>query len=204
MRLKVLDVCCGLGGWSKPFLEAGDDVTGVDIVDVGYPGKLVVADIRTIVGGNFRGYDLIIGSPPCRDFSTAANGNKGYHGRRQPDPSAGLELVGHFERIVIEARPLLWAMENVRAMEKWKLKILGELPTWHFKISKGGYRTLWANWKPILRPQFEFSRELERINSPRRLLSWVGAEIPRPIADFVAGSARETVERLIEIRRVFA
>ena len=42
--MKVLDLFCGLGGWSRAFAEAGHDCTGIDIkkywlsVSV-YPGR---------------------------------------------------------------------------------------------------------------------------------------------------------------------
>ncbi len=37
---------CGLGGWSIPFIEDGDEVWGVDIKDYGYPGQLIKEDVR--------------------------------------------------------------------------------------------------------------------------------------------------------------
>ena len=39
--MKVLELFCGLGGWSKAFVEAGHDCTGIDIKKLGYPYKFI-------------------------------------------------------------------------------------------------------------------------------------------------------------------
>ena len=64
-ELRVLDLFCGMGGWSIPFIEVGDEVVGIDIKNQGYPGELIIQDIKTLDGSLFRNFDLIIGSPPC-------------------------------------------------------------------------------------------------------------------------------------------
>lgn len=39
--MKILDLFCGKGGWSIPFIEQyGDEVWGIDIQDLGYPGHV--------------------------------------------------------------------------------------------------------------------------------------------------------------------
>ena len=43
--MRVLELFCGLGGWSKPWIESGHDVTGIDIKDYGYPARFIKADI---------------------------------------------------------------------------------------------------------------------------------------------------------------
>lgn len=50
-------------------------------------------------------FDGIIGGPPCTNYSDA---------NRSRDSEEGDRLVRHFLRIVQEARPLWWLMENVR------------------------------------------------------------------------------------------
>src|SRR6267378_3618119 len=69
--MKVLDLFCGMGGWSKPFIEDGDEVWGIDVKDFHYPGILIKEDIRALDGYGFGDMDLIIGSPPCSEFSKA-------------------------------------------------------------------------------------------------------------------------------------
>ncbi|HZX32666.1 MAG TPA: DNA cytosine methyltransferase, partial [Rhodocyclaceae bacterium] len=49
-------------------------------------------------------FDGIIGGPPCPDFSRA---------RRCPPTGYGLEMLAEFSRVVREAAPVWWLMENV-------------------------------------------------------------------------------------------
>jgi hypothetical protein len=191
--MKILDLFCGKGGWSIPFIEDGDDVTGVDIVDLHYPGRLILEDIRNLDGRRFRDYDLIIGSPPCNDFSCASLINKTKNGGASaPDPKRGLDLIKHFNRIVNEAKPRYWAMENVRRLEKfYPIK-----PIWHFKIGRYSWRSLWGNLNLPLSPAFEFPRRIPHSlrNTDTEIFQKYGvkplrgkdfAMIPYPIARFI-------------------
>jgi len=184
--LKVLDLFCGMGGWSIPFLEDGDFVVGVDIVNVGYPGNLILQDVRTLDGKRFRGFDLIIGSPPCSAFSHARHKSKHIHGR-EPCFEEGIELVNEFWRIVEEAKPAFYAMENIKALTKWYNKPY----QWEFYISKGGKRCIWTNIPlPALIPDFRFKHKVRDIpgwNKTRPLRSL----IPYPIARFVADCVKQ-------------
>jgi site-specific DNA-cytosine methylase len=75
----VIDLCCGLGGWSHGFIAEGWDAIGFDIErheygDKRYPGELILHDILDL-----NGYDLaaanpwaIAASPPCQEFSYMA------------------------------------------------------------------------------------------------------------------------------------
>ncbi len=74
MRPLAIDLFCGLGGWSHGLIAEGWDVIGFDIEQHAYggdryPGKLVLQDIRTIHGSQFRNANLIVASPPCQEFS---------------------------------------------------------------------------------------------------------------------------------------
>jgi len=47
--MKILDLFCGMGGWSKAFAEAGHDCTGIDIDNkLGYPYPLSKAVLTKI------------------------------------------------------------------------------------------------------------------------------------------------------------
>ena len=72
MRPIVFDLFCGLGGWSEAFIEQGYLAIGFDIEahdygNGGYPGALVLRDIRSIDGG-----ELVkqYGVPACIVFTT--------------------------------------------------------------------------------------------------------------------------------------
>jgi hypothetical protein len=69
-RALALDLCCGLGGWTIGLLAAGWDVIGFDVEAwAGYPGKLVLKDVREVGGKDYPGVSLVCASPPCQEFS---------------------------------------------------------------------------------------------------------------------------------------
>lgn len=142
--MKFLDCFCGLGGVSEGFAKEGFECLGIEInpkIAKKYPYDVVIADVRTLNGENFRGFDVIWGSPPCRDFSTMTQANKGYVNREPPNPQKGLTLINCFLRFVEDAQPKIWLMENVSNLEKhFNLK-----PILRFLVSIRGYRTLWGN-----------------------------------------------------------
>lgn len=77
-RPLAIDLYAGLGGWSEGLLAEGYRVVGFDIErhDYGdgkrYPAQLVLQDVRTIHGSQFKGAALIVASPPCQEYSYMA------------------------------------------------------------------------------------------------------------------------------------
>lgn len=77
MKPLAVDLFCGLGGWTEGLLAAGYDVVGFDIEqhqygDMRYPAQLVVQDVLTLHGSQFRDAALIVASPPCQEYSWMA------------------------------------------------------------------------------------------------------------------------------------
>jgi hypothetical protein len=73
----AIDLFCGLGGWTEGLLSEGYRVIGYDIErheygDMKYPGELVIQDVLTIHGSQFKGAALIVASPPCQEYSYMA------------------------------------------------------------------------------------------------------------------------------------
>jgi hypothetical protein len=73
----AIDLFCGLGGWTESLLAEGYDVIGFDIErheygEHRYPGQLVIQDVRTLHGSQFRDATLIVASPPCQEYSYMA------------------------------------------------------------------------------------------------------------------------------------
>lgn len=121
----AIDLFCGLGGWAEGFLSEGYDVIGFDIErhdygTGGYPGQLVLQDVLTLHGAQFRGAAVIVASPPCHFFSRMAMPfrcpweQEEFERRR----NLALSLFWSCFRIAHEADvPVI--VENVVGTQKW-------------------------------------------------------------------------------------
>jgi hypothetical protein len=127
----AIDLYCGLGGWAEGFLSEGYRVVGFDIEahdygTGGYPGELVLRDVRSINGADLiREYGIpavMVGSSPCQEFSYRAMPWK--RAKALPPPYLGIELFQAQFRIQREAseaagRYIPMVVENVRGAQKW-------------------------------------------------------------------------------------
>jgi len=79
MSYKILDLFCGAGGAGKGYMDAGFDVTGVDIApQPDYPGTFVQGDALAYLAAHGHEFDAIHASPPCQASCTLTKGtNKG-------------------------------------------------------------------------------------------------------------------------------
>jgi site-specific DNA-cytosine methylase len=77
----AIDLFCGLGGWAEGFLAEDYEVIGFDIErhdygTGGYPGHLVLQNVLTICGEQFRKIAhrivVVVASPPCTEYSYMA------------------------------------------------------------------------------------------------------------------------------------
>lgn len=73
----AIDLFCGLGGWTEGLLAEGYDVVGFDLErheygEHRYPAQLVIQDVLTLHGSQFKNAALIVASPPCQEYSYMA------------------------------------------------------------------------------------------------------------------------------------
>lgn len=119
--MKAVDLFCGCGGLSLGFLKAGIEIVGafdnwddalevyrrnfshpvykVDLGDVNEAVEMI-APLKP---------DMIIGGPPCQDFSSA--------GKRNEDNGRG-DLTVSYANIISKSRPQWFVMENVARILK--------------------------------------------------------------------------------------
>ncbi|RJU01994.1 DNA cytosine methyltransferase [Arthrobacter frigidicola] len=76
---KLLDLFCGAGGAGKGYMDAGFEVTGVDInPQPDYPATFIQGDAISYLAAHGHEYDAIHASPPCQASSALTKGtNKG-------------------------------------------------------------------------------------------------------------------------------
>lgn len=77
MKPLAIDLFCGLGGWTEGLLSENFEVIGFDIErheygEHRYPAQLVLQDVLTLHGRQFRNAALIVASPPCQEYSYMA------------------------------------------------------------------------------------------------------------------------------------
>lgn len=139
----AIDLYCGLGGWTEGLLAEGYRVVGFDnerheYGEAKYPGQLVLQDVLTLHGSQFKDAALIVASPPCQEYSYMAMPwtlAKEKRARILADANEQRRLTALFDacfRIQREAneaagRHIPLVVENVRGAQPW----VGRA-AWHF------------------------------------------------------------------------
>jgi len=131
-ELTVVDLFSGTGGLSEGFEQMGFKTVfaldywgpAVKTFEKNHPdAEVKKADILDVEPSELPHPDIVIGGPPCVEFSFAKRGGKG-------DIAKGMKLVLRFLQFVAVLKPKWWVMENVpRLLEtlppKLSLKQLG-------------------------------------------------------------------------------
>lgn len=125
MKPMGIDLFCGLGGWTEGLLAEGYYVVGFDIErhvygEHRYPAQLVLQDVLTLHGRQFKDAALIVASPPCQAYSYRAMPWKRAKALPPPDNSL-FEACFRIQREASEAAghhiPLV--VENVKGAQPW-------------------------------------------------------------------------------------
>ncbi len=158
MKPLAVDLFCGLGGWTEGLLAEGYRVVGFDnerhvYGDAKYPAQLVLQDVLTIHGAQFKSAALIVASPPCQAYSYRAMPWKRAKALPPPDNSL-FEACFRIQREASEAagRWIPMVVENVCGAQKW----VGRA-RWHF-----GSFYLWGD-VPALMPSPKSRKEFMKV-----------------------------------------
>ena len=178
----AIDLYAGLGGWAEGLLVEGYKVIGYDIEahDYGkgrYPGELVIQDVLTLHGSQFKDAALIVASPPCQEYSymampwSLAKEKQRKYESGELDVADLTRLFDACFRIQREAEepaghhiPLI--VENVRGAQKWvgrakwnfgSYYLWGDVPAL-MPITFRGFKSSGMNWSDQTKRGQDFTR----------------------------------------------
>jgi hypothetical protein len=201
-RPLAIDLYCGLGGWSEGLLAEGWDVIGFDIEqhvygEHRYPAQLVIQDVLTLHGSQFRSADLIVASPPCQAYSYRAMPWKRAKALPPPDNTL-FESCFRIRREACEAagRHIPLIVENVRGAQKWvgrarwnygSFYLWGDVPALmpKLKARKAPGKTQWFNDGPRTP---ESMASMGSKSPARKFASAMIAKIPEPLSRHIAAT----------------
>ena len=219
MRPLAIDLYAGLGGWSDGLLAVGFDVVGFDIErheygEHRYPATLVIQDVLTLHGSQFRDATLIVASPPCQAYSYRAM--PWSRAKALPPPDNTLfEACFRIQREACEAagRHIPLIVENVRGAQKWvgrarwnfgSFYLWGDVPALMPVI--GQRKSTGMNWSDQTRRGQDFTRVAGRQaaegvkqngsgerrhgskSTGRKAASALIAKIPMPLSRHIAAT----------------
>lgn len=166
-----IDLFCGLGGWTEGFLAEGFRCIGFDIEEHiygehRYPAQLVLQDVRTLHGSQFKNADIIVSSSPCQEFSYRAMPWK--RAKALGTPVLGMELFAQAGRIQREAceaagRYIPMIQENVRGAQpyvgraQWhygSYYLWGDVPAL-MPVTHKGVKVAGMNWSGSDKPGYK-------------------------------------------------
>jgi DNA (cytosine-5)-methyltransferase 1 len=139
--MKAVDLFCGCGGLSLGFQDAGFDVVAaydkwqaaLNVYKINFnhhSASLDLSNVETSVNEILKYKpDIIIGGPPCQDFSSA--------GKRDENNGRG-DLTVDYAQIISIIRPKWFVMENVARITKTDKLIKAKLI-----FKRAGYGLSW-------------------------------------------------------------
>jgi hypothetical protein len=173
--MKLLDLFCGVGGWSKSFAARGWSCVGVDKVAKGYPYEFVKSDVLDLTPYFIDSFDAIVSSPPCEEFARAwLPWMRGDH------------------------QPAQWAIDLL----EWSVKLcegknnrITECSNFAGRHVPGGTRfesyTLWGD-VPLLMPQLPRGKMSRSGMKPE-----LRAEIPPVLSDWIANNFTRSLKNKV-------
>lgn len=150
MKPLAIDLFCGLGGWTEGLLAEGYHVIGFDIEqhvygEHRYPAQLVVQDVLTLHGSQFKTAALIVASPPCQEYSymampwslakaKAAAIRADTTGQKLADLNRLFDACFRIQKeaSIAAGRHIPMVVENVRGAQPWVGRARGNYGSFYF------------------------------------------------------------------------
>ena len=141
--MRILELYCGLGGWSKGFHDIFPDAEfyGVDIKDFGYPYNFIKADLNDWEPD--QEYDIVLASPPCNEFSDITRNTGQFHYSER----MGLSLIYRTFYLVEKIKPKFWVLENVYGLTEFLMPPVDIVA--YNSVKKGKRACLWGNFPAL-------------------------------------------------------
>lgn len=181
--MKVLDLYCGLKGWSQAFEDRSHDVITVDIDRKFKP--TICKDIKQLHWKDLKPYepfDVILASPPCNCFSIASvyrHWEKETKRPKDQETKDAISLIGHTINLILNLNPRWWILENPRGMLRnvlGKPQVTTYFASWQsslerFLSNKAFHDKRKPNLKPTdlwgVLPSIEWNNPLKWEKAPR-------------------------------------
>jgi hypothetical protein len=190
MRKVILHLCADTGSDIKPYndnqaeykcylvnREQGVENWGSDVI------QSIIRDYGKIHG--------IIANPPCTEFSTARSNGKARN------PEEGMFLVKHCQRIIQEANPDWWVIENPArgVLKKYLGKPVYEYEPWWYGSPWTKKTALWGkfNIPPRLYKKWEDVPKIPEL--------YVRPGRKKPSLAFMHKSARDLIKEFWTVKR---
>ncbi|MDJ0536387.1 MAG: DNA cytosine methyltransferase [Xenococcaceae cyanobacterium MO_207.B15] len=191
--MKCVDLFCGCGGLSLGFIKAGFEMVAaidnwekaLDVYKINFKHDAILYDLKNENGAVeiIRNYnpDILIGGPPCQDFSSAG---------KRDETQGKADLTYHFANIVCKYRPKWFVMENVERIKKSHIlkKILQQLQNHSYGLTAVILNSAYCG-VPQARNRFFLIGELKgKHNVLRNIMSEGLSNKPMTMRDYFGNS----------------
>lgn len=125
--MKIVDLFCGCGGLSLGFQNAGFEIiaaydkwqAALSVYQKNFKHECKMLDLsnieKSIAEIGSKHPDMIIGGPPCQDFSSA--------GKRDEDNGRG-DLTVNYAQIINKIRPKWFVMETLSESQRFRSSLM--------------------------------------------------------------------------------